>query len=280
MITEVCVFFFLNMNSKLGKMRNLVKTFLICLSVLSIYSCSSDDGIEVISSEFVTANKTGFFINQDGSVNLSINAVFSTGNDLSGDVVSRGFVYGITSKAIPNTNNIEVVTGSQDEATGYIQNLVKGENYFIRGYFELSDGTYFYGNEIQVKVDVDASSTRELVMTMESKAYWFSSTEITVQVNLTEVEKEMPSEIGFEYSLNSDFSNSTIIISDDYKGLHQQGTLLVTYFQELLSGLSPSTTYYFRPYAKYADGVITTGGTSTASYTTSEKVSSLEDYTL
>ena len=37
----------------------------------------------------------------------------------------------------------------------------------------------------------------------------------------------------------------------------------------ILSFLTSNTVYYFRPYAKYADGTKTNGGTSTASYTKS-----------
>lgn len=250
-------------------MKNLSRIALIWLSIVIVFSCSGDDDrVVVIPSSFVTNNSTDFFINKDGTVDLTINGAFSTGNDLSGDVVSRGFVYGTTFSTIPNANNTITATGPQNEIIGQLKNLPSGNTYYIRGFFELNDGTYFYGNEIQASTSANASNTRSIKIEMESTPFFVSSTEITPQINITEVKKEMPIEVGFEYSTNNDFSNSTIRKADNYTGEHIQGNLLIKSYQEVISGLNPSTVYYFRPYSKYKDGTITNGGTSTVSHTT------------
>ncbi len=77
-------------------------------------------------------------------------------------------------------------------------------------------------------------------------------------------------EIGFEYSINNDFSNSSIRAISDYNGIHNQGIILVKeHASEVIDGLTAGTTYYFRPYAKYNDDTITNGGDNTISFTTS-----------
>lgn len=46
------------------------------------------------------------------------------------------------------------------------------------------------------------------------------------------------------------------------------GNIFITTYSEFVTGLTSNTLYYFRPYAKYADGTKTNGGTSTAFFTT------------
>ncbi|MDY8134469.1 hypothetical protein [Aquimarina sp. 2201CG5-10] len=246
-------------------MRILLNTILCVAILTSIVSCSNDDdnATPIDDRNFTTNAETDFFINRDGTVNLTISGSFKDGNSSFGSVLSRGFVYGTTSNTEVNANNTVVAAGPQDMLTGAIQNLPSGQTYFIRGYFEMSDNTYFYGNEIQASTNVNASTIRTLVMEMEPTPFFVSSTEITPQINVTEIQKESPTEIGFEYSLNNDFSNSTILL---YTGPAQN--IRITSYQEVISGLTSSTTYHIRPYAKYADGTITNGGTSTVSITT------------
>jgi hypothetical protein len=128
----------------------------------------------------------------------------------------------------------------------------------------MNDGTYFYGNEIQASTTVNASSSRTITLTMKPETYWQPSTEMTTQVDVYIIKKEMPSEIGFEYSLSNNFTNSTIRIITDYNT-----SPIKSFYQEVINGITPSTTYCFRAYAKYMDGNITNGGTSTGVYTTS-----------
>lgn len=246
-------------------MKNLLNSAL-CLIIITLnLSCSSDDDVPtpIDDRSFTTNTETSFFINHDGTVNLMVSGKF-TDLSSSSTVQSRGFVYGTTTNTEVTATNTVVATGPQNSVTGNIENLPSGKTYFIRGYFEMSDGSYFYGNEIQASTDVDASSTRSLKMEMEPTAFFTSSTELTPQVNVTEVEKESPKEIGFEYSLKKDFSNSTIALVTS-----SIGNIRVANYQEVLSGLTPATLYYFRPFAKYVDGTVTNGGTSTTSFSTS-----------
>ncbi len=246
-------------------MKNALRTVL-CLTVLTLaLSCSNDDDVTAlgIQRSFTTNADTDFLINSDGTVNLMVSGAFQDTSP-SSSVTSRGFVYGASTNTEVSETNTVVAIGPQNSVTGDIINLPSGQTYYIRGYFEMSDGTYFYGNEIQSSTDVDASSTRTITMEMESDPFFISQTEVTPTVNLSDIAKEMPMEIGYEYSVNDDFSSSTLKDIEGYQG----NILTTSYASELITGLTASTTYYFRPYAKYADGTVTNGGTSSASFTT------------
>ena len=209
-----------------------------------------------------------YFINADGTVNLIVSGTFQ--DDVNfGYVTNRGFVFGTLSNPEVSNNNTSNVGGSSSNATGYIENLTSGQIYYVRGYFEMNDGSYFYGSEIQASTAFDASTTRTITIEIESTPFFISQTEITPKINLSNVTKEVPTEIGYEYSINSDFSNSISKKIANYSGTHNKGILVVTsYSSELITGLNTSTTYYFRPYVKYADNTVTNGGPSTASFTT------------
>ena len=244
---------------------------LICLVILTaVLSCSKDNHSQIVDDRsFSTNEETDFFINRDGTVNLIVSGEFKDGDISFGTVISRGFVYGTTSNLNANSNNTSNVNGTNSATTGYIEGLTSGQTYFIRGYFEMSDGSYFYGNEIQASTNVDASDTRSITMEIQSTPFFISSTEITPQMDLSDVIKEMPIEIGYEYSLNSDFSNSNAKAIGDFDGAHNLGVISKSsYASELISGLTASTTYFFRPYAKYTNNTIVNGGTSTVSFTT------------
>ncbi len=244
-------------------MKNVLRTVL-CLTILtSTISCSNDDDgtTPAIQKSFTTNADTDFFINSDGTVNLTVSGAFQ--DTSSSNVTSRGFVYGTSSNTEVSDTNTVGASGPQDSVTGNILNLSSGETYYIRGYFEMSDGSYFYGNEIQASTDVDASSTRSIVLGMEPNPFFVSTTELTPQVNVTEVTKESPTEIGFEYSLNDDLSDSTTVMVSGITG-----NITLSSYQEVISGLTSSTTYYIRSYVKYADGTSTDGGASIVAHTT------------
>ncbi|WP_179317930.1 hypothetical protein [Winogradskyella undariae] len=252
------------------KIKNLFKT-VICLLTLSLtYSCSSDDDSmnpPTDNSNFTTNSNTDFFINFDGTVNLIVSGTFQEDSGF-GTVTDRGFVYGTSSNPEVGANNTSGISGSNSDATGYIENLTSGQTYFIRGYFEYSDGTYFYGNEIQASTDVDASASRDLTLAIESDAFLIQINFITVTLNINDVMKEMPVEVGIEYSINSDFTNSSTNEVEGFNGVHNESVILTTSYSAVAEPLMSGTQYYFRPYAKYADNTVTNGGTSTASFTT------------
>jgi len=250
------------------KMRKMISAVLLILSMGLMVSCSSDDDTPepVDASSFVTSSETDFFINYDRSVNLIINGEYVE-SQLK-QVIKRGWVYGTTSNQEVNaTNTIEVVAPSPASIT--IENLTAGKTYYIRGFLKFDDGTYFYGNEIQASTDVDASSSRSVSLVMIETPQWLSSTEITPKLFISDIMKEVPKEVGFEYSLDSEFSNSTRKASHWYNG--GLGETM-----ELIKGLTPATTYFIRPYAKYEDGTITNGGSSVLSITTKETVNLLD----
>lgn len=245
---------------------------MLCLVIVTItFGCSSDDDNNIAPIDdrsFTTNTATDFFINHDGTINLMVSGAF-TDLSPSSTVRSRGFVYGTTTNTEVNATNTVIAIGPQNSVTGNIQDLPSGRTYFIRGYFEMSDNSFFYGSEIQASTDVDASSTRSLKMEILSTPFFVNSNTITPTINITELEKESPKEIGIEYSLNSDFSNSSMkSFTPTTSGFG--GNIRVTdYSTVAIEGLTISTLYYMRPYAKYVDGTVTNGGTSTTSISTS-----------
>lgn len=252
------------------KVKDVIKSLILVFVSITFFNCSSDnDDSEIVDNRsFITNTPNDFFINKDGSVNVSLTATY-VDNSPTNSVIERGFVFGQSSNPTVSTSNIANVHGTNNNATGYIENLTKGQSYFIRGYFKHTDGTYFYGNEIQVSTDVDLSSTRTITLEIEDTPFFRSQTEITPILNLSNLTKEMPMEIGYEYSLNADFSNSSTKVESNYNGVHNQGVILITSYNDVISGLTAATTYYFRPYAKYNDGTITNGGANTVTLTTS-----------
>ncbi|UMB59813.1 hypothetical protein MHL31_12085 [Lutibacter sp. A80] len=243
-------------------MKNLLKVGLFFLSIISIVNCSNnEDSIDLVDDRsFITDSTSDFFINYDGTVNITVTGVF-TDSGIAGEVKRRGFVYGNTPNTIVSLDNTEPLLGNNPIYTTF-ENLEAGKTFYVRGFFEMNDDTFFYGNEIQVSTNVNATSTRSISMLIKSELFFSNSEGITPELEVTSIEKESPVAIGFEYSVNQDFSDSSIILDKD-----RLGNIYLTTYSEFVEGLASNTVYYFRPYAKYADGSKTNGGTSIASFT-------------
>ncbi|CAL2085338.1 hypothetical protein [Tenacibaculum sp. 190524A02b] len=247
-------------------MKKLINQVILFTAILLYVSCSNDQSNDIktiYTKEFITKEVTSTFINRNGTVYLTVSGTFKD-TDPNSNVTERGFVYGLSTAPTVGNSNTELAIGPGEDTSGNFRSLEKGKTYYIRGYFKMSDGSFFYGNEIQASTVVDFSTTRTLKMTMRPDPFWRSSTEMTPQLDVTELTQESPVELGFEYSLKDDFSDSIISIVD----LDMNQNFRVTFYQKVLSGLTPATKYYFRPYAKYADGTITYGGVSTAELST------------
>ena len=247
------------------KIINFFKTVICLLTLTLTFSCSSDDNsMEPIDTRsFITDSNVDYFINRDGTADIIVTGEYvdPDSSNFGGDVVNRGFVYGTTSNPVINSNNTESALGS-NPVNATFGNLDAGQSIFIRGFFEMSDGTYFYGNEIQVSTTIDASSTRSIAMTIRPDLFFQNSDGITPELDVTAIEKESPVDIGFEYSVNEDFSDSAVTLDVD-----MPGNIFLTTYSEFIEGITSDTVYYFRPYAKYTDGTITNGGTSSATFT-------------
>lgn len=237
-------------------MRNLLMAVLFCFSIVALFSCSSDDAVVSDDRSFVTNADTDYFINRDGTVDIMLTGAFDDGSENLGNVVRRAFVYGMASKTIVNTTNTAIAVGSGN-VSATIKNLKRNTSYFIRGFLEMNDGSFFYGNEIQASTQVDASQSRSIVMEMITpKSIAIESISIAAAIKVIELEKESPIEVGIQYSLNSDFTDAISLLADNLDG----NVFVTSYFADA-SNLTSATDYYFRPYAKYADGSITHGGT-------------------
>lgn len=246
-------------------MRNLIKGLLFCMMTLMVVSCSKEDNLNVsqfTKKSFVTKKATDFFVNRDGTVNVTVNGGF---RDPEGEGEERGFVYGESSNPLVNLNNTITAAGPiQENVFGVFRNIEKGKVYYVRGYFRLKDGSYFYGKEIVFNTNIDVRKTRKLSMEMLVKPNLISSTEARPQLDVIELEKESPKEIGFEYSVNKDFSNSKKALANDING----NIRVTKYATIVIKGLTAKTTYYVRPYAEYNDGTVTNGGKNIVELTT------------
>ena len=231
---------------------------LFAFSTIAIFSCSSDDAVVRDDRSFVTHTDVDYFINRNETVDIMLTGAFDDGSEDFGNIIRRAFVYGTASKPVVNTTNTVIAVGPGNVSAA-IKNLKRNTTYFIRGFLEMSDGSFFYGNEIQASTQVDASQSRSIVMEMITpKTIAIESTSIAAAMKVTELEKESPIELGIQYSLNSDFSDAMSLLADNLEG----NVFVTSYFADA-SNLTPATDYYFRPYGKYADGSITNGGTST-----------------
>jgi len=238
-------------------MKNLLMAVLFAFSTIALFSCSSDDAVVRDERSFVTHADTDYFINRDGTVDILITGAFDDGSENFGNIVRRAFVYGTESNSTVNATNTAIAVGPGN-VSATIKNLKRNTTYFIRGFLEMSDGSFFYGNETQASTQVDAKQNRSIVMEMITpKTIAIESTSIAAAMKVTELEKESPIEVGIQYSLNSDFSDVISLLADNLEG----NVFVTSYFADA-SNLIPLTNYYFRPYAKYADGSITNGGTS------------------
>lgn len=244
-------------------MNNLLKSIGCLIILLLTVSCTRDDDPvnPVDNRSFTTDAKTDFFINRDGTVNILVTGEF-TDDDNAGNVIQRGFVYGTSNNPTVGTANTVAATGT-NPVTATFFSLTSNQTVFIRGFFEMEDGSFFYGNEIQASTNVDASSSRSITMSIKQDLFFQDAEGITPELDVTAVEKESPIDIGFEYSVTQDFSNSSITLDADVTK-----NIIVATYAEYITGLQLITLYYFRPYAKYADGTVTNGGTSTATFTT------------
>jgi len=243
-------------------MKNSVKLSILCLILLVILIGCSDSSTNPIIKEtrsFITNENFEYFINFDRSVNIKITGEFSDGNETF-IVNERGFVFGLSSMPEVNKNNTVVATGA-NPVYGNLRNLTIGETFFMRGFFAYIDGSYFYGEEKEINTNIDASNSRILVMEMKSELFFQNSEGMTPELVVTKIEMESPIEIGFEYSINEDFSDSSITLDSDLSGNVWQ-----TSYSEFIEELAPGTIYYFKPYAKYADGKTTNGGDSVVAF--------------
>lgn len=240
------------------RMKNLLLAVLLGFCGLVLFSCSSDDAVATDDRSFVTHADADYFINRDGTVKLKLTGAFDDGSENLGNVVRRAFVYGTASKPTVNNTNTAIAVGPGN-VRATIDHLERNSTYFIRGFLEMSDGSFFYGNEIQASTQIDVSNTRSIVIEMITpKSIAIESTSIAAAIKVIELEKESPIEIGLQYSLNKDFTDALTLLADNLEG----NVFATSYFADA-SNLTPATDYYFRPYAKYADGSITYGGTHT-----------------
>lgn len=243
-------------------LKNLSKAVLIVLSMTILFGCSSDDdAVMPLDTRSFTINQNpDFFINSNGTINLSLKGNYTDADFITyGTVTERGFVYGTSATPVIGTDESVIAIGINGEIEAFVDGLTK-QNYFIRGYFKMSDQSIFYGTEVQIDTNIDASETRTITMTIDTDPFFVSETELTPIVRVPLLLKEAPVELGFEYSINNDFTGTTnTIIIESFEGINILGISVITdnvFYSELITGLTPGTDYFVRAYAKYSDNVI------------------------
>jgi len=143
-------------------MRDLIKLAILAMGVMLYVACKEDDKIELVDNRsIITNNEVDYLIGRNGDVSIIVSGGFSNKEYSLASVQTKGFVYGLTPEAEVNTRNVIELT-EPNQVKGEIENLLIGEIYFIRGYFKMSDGTYFYGNEIQVSTMINERNVKLL----------------------------------------------------------------------------------------------------------------------
>ncbi|CAL2085344.1 hypothetical protein [Tenacibaculum sp. 190524A02b] len=248
-------------------MKKSINQLALFITIVFLVGCRNDQDLElklVHTKEFNTDRINGVFINRNGTAYLRVVGSYED-TDPNSNVIERGFVYGFNTDPEVGDSNTVPALGEPESVVGHLDWLERNRNFRIRGYFKMNDGSFFYGNEIGANTFFDLSGTRSLELEMNSLPFWRSTTEITAELKVVKLNSESPVDIGFEYSVNANFSDSKLALIDlNINRNFQTGSS----YRKELSGLIPNTKYYFRPYAKYADGAITTGGITTAELST------------
>jgi hypothetical protein len=255
-------------------MKNLSKLILCFLIVTLTFSCSSDDSSDpaVDNRSYILNTNTDYNINMDGTVNIYItgenNNVVLYSN--TGEETDQGIVFGTSS--LPEVSADNTAFSPSGEFETVLRNLSPGTTYYARGYFEYDNGdSYYYGEEIQFSTDVDASTVREITMFFDPEISYVGTDYVALEIKVSKLTKEAPAELGIEFSVNSDFTDSSTIKAPQYKGVLFTSATGYSILGSILMSVRPvlpNTKYYFRPYAKYADNTVTNGGISTATMTT------------
>lgn len=245
-------------------MKLVVRGVVVAMAALLTVGCSKDDMVDLnYKQSFVTKREAEHFINRDGSVTAIVKGAFEDTNPNS-VVVERGFVYGLKLDPEVTASNTVVAKGVIENAVvGEIKNLEKGKTYYVRGYFKMQTGTFFYGKSVQVLTPSDMKAVRKLALKIEDKPFFVAKDQLTPTMEVTNLLKESPVTIGFEYSEQANFSGAK---QWNVNGL--TGNIQKKKYQAVIKGLKSATTYYIKPFAIYADGTKSYGGTNTGTFKT------------
>lgn len=202
-----------------------------------------DTGVSVISA-YQTEVANTFY------VSASVTAAGSY------TVIERGFTYSSdTQEPTPEQHNHIVATGSNTTFTGVIIDLVQDRPNYIRAYVRTSAG-YSYGETF-----VYNQTEWPILTTAEATNIWENTAKLNAAMDMR---SSSIIECGFLWSQN----NTTPSLSD-----RKQTTTVSSTLGTFVDGLSPNTSYYYRPFACHAKG-ITYGAVS--SFTTTSDTDNVQ----
>ncbi len=152
-------------------------------------------------------------------------------DDGGGGITERGICYG-TAASPTLSDNIVTVEGDLGSFSADLAGLTPGTTYYYRAYATNSEGTG-YGEQIDFK-------TQSVPSLVTGTAYNITDVSATVEGGLTDNGGDNIIEYGICYntSPNPTESDNTATVSGD-----------IDNFSADLTGLTPSTTYYYRAYA-------------------------------
>lgn len=235
--------------------KRILSSFLkVFVLLVLMASCSTDDDSgssneSFNNASFETNSNPTSFIEGDGKVTLSVSGSYNDGNITS---VTRGFVYGTsTNPTVKSENNTVNAIGAGNEAKGKIEGLDQNTVYYIRGFIKSDMDDYFYGNEVKITTAKQGGEKSIKMSINPPTDAGIGIRNAFYLVTIEEMTGEAPIEVGVQYSTQSDFTDFKTFSSQDEIVLGGHGINALF--------LNPSTTYYFRSYAKYKDDSVTVG---------------------
>ena len=205
----------------------------------------------------------------------------STGATLSGsysgasaEPTAAGFKWGTTSGNLNQTASAPV-SGTSGELSATLTNLSAGTTYYYKAFVTVS-GTGDYSSQSQTIYGTEYSFTTKAVSTATVTTGMASVTQTTATLNGSYTGATGTiSEAGFYWS------TSQATVNTPGSGTKVTATDTSSPFSKSITGLTASTTYYYRAYAKEynesTDSYDTKYG-SVVSFTTTASVQSLPEY--
>lgn len=234
------------------KQLKIVYVLISCFLMGVSFGCKENEiDVRFVNESFITSEDVDFFINANQTVNIIVEGEYGyTG--FKNTIKNRGFVYAKTINPELDKGGVKVLANGFQKVKGVLKELPKGVKYYVRGFLERVDGSIYYGNQVEVNTNVNASSDRKIIIKInEPDSECITPNSIIIKAEIVSMLKESPVDFGFEYCGNREFYGSKAVLSHN-----ENGTARIVKYTGIVEKLNPSSKYYLRPYVKYADGEV------------------------
>lgn len=187
--------------------------------------------VQVSDNDMFVNRTTNFLRVSNTQIELSA-AVYN--NETSAALTERGFVYGTSPEPTVSTGTKAVVSGTSIVYSTTITGLISGVKYYVRPFATNANGTG-YGQEYGITTSVSDG----IVTT--SAPIKVTSMGAEMSVNVISNEGSAIAERGIVWSTSPD---PTTVNGTKYV----DGAVTTGTFTGMMTGLSPATLYYVRPY--------------------------------